>query len=29
MKIEAVEIHTGIDIKTSKFKLPKNYKLIN
>ena len=29
MKMEAVEVHTGIDVKTSKFKLPENYKLIN
>ena len=29
VKMEAVEIRTGIDISKSKFKLPKNYKLIN
>lgn len=29
IKMEAIEIHTGIDISTSRFKLPENYKLIN
>ncbi|NQU35860.1 MAG: hypothetical protein HQ521_21740 [Bacteroidetes bacterium] len=29
MKMEAVEVYTGIDVPKSKFKLPSNYKLIN